>query len=212
MRTLGLLTLAIAGLCLANLAQADRSDSNKPMDFRSQRAHMDELRKTYQYSGQVRMTQGTRQLSADRVDIKQDAAGFSKSIATGSPQKLAHIKQRESDGKGWMEGWAERIEYDDRTDKFVFFDQARIKTSSDDAKGDVIIYDNVTERYQILAKGQPVPDQAKPLPAQPAAAPHKPVARKFFTAPSNVPLPTSTIPATGTAPDGRAKAVITPQK
>ena len=191
---------------------ADRNDSSKPMDFKSQQAHMDDLRKTYNYVGQVRMTQGTRQLSADKVVIKQDAAGFSKSVATGTAQKLAHVKQRENDGKGWMEGWGERIEYDDRTDKIFFFDQARIKTSTDDAKGEVIIYDNVTERYQILAKGQPIPDQSKALPAQPAIAPRKAPERKFGVAPSNVPLPSTNAPTTSTAPDGRAKAVITPEK
>lgn len=206
------LLLAAALVLAPGISLADRSDGSKPMDFKSQSAHMDDLRKTYNYLGQVRMTQGTRQLTADKVVIKQDAAGFSKSVATGSAQKLAHVRQRENDGKGWMEGWGERIEYDDRNDKIIFFDQARIKTSRDEAKGEVIIYDNVTERYQILAKGQPIPDQNKALPAQPPAAPGKPVDRKFFTAPSKVPLPSANIPATSTAPDGRAKAVITPEK
>ena len=182
------------------------------MDFRSNSANMDEYRKLYNYIGQVRMTQGSRQLTADKVAIKQDAAGFSKSVATGSAKKLAYVKQRENDGKGWMEGWAERIEYDDRTDKFIFFDQARIKTSTDDAKGEVIIYDNVTERYQILAKGQPIPEVGKSLPAQPAAAPHPPKPTGFIPAPSKATLPSTTAPAISNAPDGRAKAVISPGK
>ena len=207
-----LAVLLAAVLAFPMPSLADRNDSSKPMDFKSQRAHMDDLHKTYNYVGQVRMNQGTRQLTADKVVIKQDAAGFSKSVATGTAQKLAHVKQRENDGKGWMEGWGERIEYDDRTDKIFFFDQARIKTSTDDAKGDVIIYDNVTERYQILAKGQPIPDQSKALPAQPGIAPRKGPERKFFTAPSSVPLPSANAPTVSTAPDGRAKAVITPGK
>ena len=207
-----LAALVASVFALPTSSLAERNDSSKPMDFKSQRAHMDDLHKTYNYVGQVRMNQGTRQLTAEKVVIKQDAAGFSKSVATGSAQKLAYVKQRENDGKGWMEGWGERIEYDDRTDKIFFFDQARIKTSTDDAKGEVIIYDNVTERYQILAKGQPIPDQSKALPAQPGIAPRKGPERKFFTAPSSVPLPSGNTPATSTAPDGRAKAVITPGK
>jgi lipopolysaccharide export system protein LptA len=178
------------------------------MDFKSQSAHMDDLRKTMNYTGQVRMTQGSRQLTADKVVIRQDAAGFSKSVSTGSPQKPAHVRQRENDGQGWMEGWAERIEYDDRTDKITFFDQAHIRTSKDEAKGDVIIYDNVTERYQVLAKGQTIPDAAKSLPAQPMTSAQQPVTRKPSAAPSNVPLPGSNLPAVSTTPDGRAKAVI----
>ena len=96
-------TCTTSMLLASGSAVADRSDGSKPMDFKSQSAHMDDLRKTYSYVSQVRMTQGTRQLTADKVVIKQDAAGFSKSVATGSAQKLAHIKQRENDGKGWME-------------------------------------------------------------------------------------------------------------
>ena len=198
------------------LAFADKQDSTQPMRFWSDRATLDDYKKTYDYLGKVKMTQGTRLLTADRVLIKQDAAGFHHNTAFGSADKLAYIKQRENDGKGWMEGWAQRIEYDDRTDKFTFYDQARIKTSNDDASGEVIIYDNLTERYQILAKGQAVPEASKPLPPQPAAAPHKPVERTFFTAPSNVPLPSAVskpVPSDiKTDPDGRAKAVITPEK
>ena len=151
-------------------------------------------------------------LTADRVLITQDAAGFHKNTAFGNPENLAYIKQRENDGKGWMEGWAERIEYDDRTDKFTLYDKARIKTSNDDASGDVIIYDNLTERYQILAKGQPIPDIGKTLPPQPAIAPRKPVDRTYFTAPSDVPVPSTTVPTIKTGPDGRSKAIITPEK
>lgn len=210
-----LIRLSLAGtlsLLFVMPVLADKSDSSKPMDFRSNSANMDEYRKRYNYIGQVRMTQGTRLLTADNVAIKQDAAGFSTSVATGSANKLAYIKQRENDGKGWMEGWAERIEYDDRTDKFIFFDQAHIKTSTDDAKGEVIIYDNVTERYQILSKGQPIPAAGKALPAQPAAAPHPPKSSGFVPAPSKATLPSATVPAVSNAPDGRAKAIITPGK
>ena len=207
-----ILTLCfVSTLCIGN-ALADRSDSTKPMNFSSSSANMDDLRKTYQYVGHVRMTQGTRLLTADKVSIKQDAAGFSKSIAYGSAQKLAYVKQRENDGKGWMEGWGERIEYNDRTDTFVFFDQAHIKTSTDDAKGEVIIYDNVTERYQILAKGQPIPEIGKSLPAQPAPPPHPPKPTGFIPAPSKATLPSTNAPAISNAPDGRAKAIITPGK
>lgn len=199
-------------LNLGQVALADKQDGSQPMKLWADRATLDDYKKTYDYLGNVKMTQGTRLLNADRLLIKQDAAGFHHNTAFGNPQKLAYIKQRENDGKGWMEGWAERIEYDDRTDKFTFYDKARIKTSNDDASGEVIIYDNLTERYQILAKGQPIPEVGKPLPSQPPAAPHKPQERTYFTAPSNVQLPSANTPAAKTGPDGRAKAVITPDK
>ena len=209
-----LLSLLVPAILFSGSVLADKNDSTKPMNFSSNSADMDDLHKTYHYVGHVRMTQGTRLLTSDKVSIQQDAAGFSKSIAYGSAQKLAYVKQRENDGKGWMEGWGERIEYNDRTDTFVFFDQAHIKTSTDDAKGDVIIFDNVTERYQILAKGQPIPEMGKALPAQPAPAARTGAMKPTGpAAPSKATLPSASAPAiNSTAPDGRAKAVLSPGK
>lgn len=199
-------------LLLSHAAFADKQDSNQPMKLRSDRATLDDYKKTYDYVGSVHMTQGSRVLTADRLLIKQDAAGFHQNTAFGSSEKLAHIKQRESQNKGWMQGWAQRIDYDDRTDKFYLYDQARIKTTNDDAQGEVIIYDNLTERYQVLSKGQPIPEVAKSLPAQPAAAPHPPQTNGFIPAPSKSTLPSTAAPATSNGPDGRAKAVISPSK
>lgn len=207
-----LLSLLAPVFLFSGSVLADKNDSTKPMNFSSNSASMDDLRKTYHYLGHVRMTQGSRLLTSDKVSIQQDAAGFSKSIAYGSAQKLAYVKQRENDGKGWMEGWGERIEYNDRTDTFVFFDQAHIKTSTDDAKGDVIIFDNVTERYQILAKGQPIPEMGKALPAQPAAPQHPPKPSGWTPAPSKAKLPSENAPTISTTSDGRAKAVLSPGK
>ncbi len=207
-----LLSLLAPVFLFSGSVLADKNDSTKPMNFSSNSADMDDLHKTYHYVGHVRMTQGTRLLTSDKVSIQQDAAGFSKSIAYGSAQKLAYVKQRENDGKGWMEGWGERIEYNDRTDTFVFFDQAHIKTSTDDAKGDVIIFDNVTERYQILAKGQPIPEMGKALPAQPAAPQHPPKPSGWTPAPSKAKLPSENAPTISTTSDGRAKAVLSPGK
>ena len=207
-----LLSLLAPVFLFSGSVLADKNDSTKPMNFSSNSADMDDLHKTYHYGGHVRMTQGTRPLTSDKVSIQQDAAGFSKSIAYGSAQKLAYVKQRENDGKGWMEGWGERIEYNDRTDTFVFFDQAHIKTSTDDAKGDVIIFDNVTERYQILAKGQPIPEMGKALPAQPAAPQHPPKPSGWTPAPSKAKLPSENAPTISTTSDGRAKAVLSPGK
>ena len=207
-----LLSLLAPVFLFSGSVLADKNDSTKPMNFSSNSADMDDLHKTYPYVGHVRMTQGTRLLTSDKVSIQQDAAGFSKSIAYGSAQKLAYVKQRENDGKGWMEGWGERIEYNDRTDTFVFFDQAHIKTSTDDAKGDVIIFDNVTERYQILAKGQPIPEMGKALPAQPAAPQHPPKPSGWTPAPSKAKLPSENAPTISTTSDGRAKAVLSPGK
>ena len=207
-----LLSLLAPVFLFSGSVLADKNDSTKPMNFSSNSADMDDLHKPDPYVGHVRMTQGTRLLTSDKVSIQQDAAGFSKSIAYGSAQKLAYVKQRESDGKGWMEGWGERIEYNDRTDTFVFFDQAHIKTSTDDAKGDVIIFDNVTERYQILAKGQPIPEMGKALPAQPAAPQHPPKPSGWTPAPSKAKLPSENAPTISTTSDGRAKAVLSPGK
>ena len=89
-----LLSLLAPVFLFSGSVLADKNDSTKPMNFSSNSASMDDLRKTYHYVGHVRMTQGSRLLTSDKVSIQQDAAGFSKSIAYGSAQKLAYVKQR----------------------------------------------------------------------------------------------------------------------
>jgi lipopolysaccharide export system protein LptA len=102
------------------------------------------------------MTQGTLTLRADRVFVRQDAEGFNHAIAFGRP---VAFKQKREGTDEYIEGFAERMEYDGKQDKVQLFTNAHVKKGIDEVKGDYISYDAVTEYYQVIGGG---PDTASP--------------------------------------------------
>src|SRR5690606_33487566 len=49
----------------------------------------------------------------------------------------------------YIEGWAERIEYDGRTDKVQMHNRAMLKRGQDEVRGSYISYDSNTEFFQV---------------------------------------------------------------
>ena len=70
------------------------------------------------------LTQGTLMIRADRIIVKQDADGFKYGIAYGNP---AYFRQKRDGFDEYIEGFAERLEYDGKADKVQMFTNARIK-------------------------------------------------------------------------------------
>lgn len=140
-----LLTLA----CLAPLpAGAERADRDKPVNIEADRITVDDAKKLHIFEGHVTMTQGTLTLRADRVVVSQDANGFQKGVATGN---LANFRQKRDGSDEYIEGEAERIEHDARTEKTEFFNRAWVKSGLDEVKGQYISYDALTERYVVTS-------------------------------------------------------------
>ncbi len=69
--------------------------------------------------------------------VRQDARGFKTGTTWGKP---AYFRQKR-DGDEYVEGWAERIEYDGRADKVQMFNRASMKNGADEVRGNYISYD-----------------------------------------------------------------------
>jgi lipopolysaccharide export system protein LptA len=137
--------LAIA-LTLPGVALAEKSDRDKPVNIEADRLTMDDLKKESVFEGHVTVSQGTLVLKADKVVVKQDAGGFNYAVAYGKP---AYFKQKREGFDEYIEGNAERLEYDGKADKMQMFTDAEIRKGGDEVKGDYISYDAVTEFYQV---------------------------------------------------------------
>ena len=74
------------------------------------------------FEGNVSLTQGTLQIKADKIMVKQDADGFKYGIAYGNP---AYFRQKRDGFDEYIEGYGERIEYDGKADKMQMFTNAR---------------------------------------------------------------------------------------
>jgi lipopolysaccharide export system protein LptA len=150
------LVLAFA-VALAGAAHAERADRDKPFNIEADRMLADDAKQTVVFEGRVVMTQGTFTLRADRITVRQDKDGFQFGVAVGNP---ARFREKRDGVDEWIEGQAQRIEYDGRAQRVELFDQARVARDKDEVRGNYISYDQRGEVYRVQG--------AKEQPAEPA--------------------------------------------
>ena len=147
--------LALAGLCAPTPAWAARADRNQPLTFAADSARVDEARQLNILSGNVEITKGSIVIRADRVEIRQTPEGFQSAIAVGAAGKRAYFRQKRQGSDEYLEGEAERLEYDSRSDTVKLVNQAvmrrfRGSAVADEVAGNTISFDNTTEVFQVL--------------------------------------------------------------
>ena len=81
-------------------------------------------------------------------------------VATAAGKGLATFRQRRDGSTEYVEGEAERIEYDSRTEKARLFNRAKVSSGGDQVSGHYIEYDAITENY--LATNAPGSRQGAP--------------------------------------------------
>lgn len=142
------------GLALAaavSPALAEKADREKPINLEADRVTVDDAKQISTFEGRVVLTQGTLVIRGDRMEVRQDSQGFKNGITWGN---LAYFKQKREGYDEYIEGWAERIEYDGRADKVQMFNRASMKkTGGDEVRGNYISYDANTEFFQVIGGG-----------------------------------------------------------
>lgn len=171
-----------AGLFLLSLfvpgpVLAEKADREKPINLESDRVTVDDAKQIATFEGRVVLTQGTLVIRGDRMEVRQDSQGFQYGTTWGN---LAYFRQKREGYDEYIEGWAERIEYDGRADKVQMFNRASMKKGADEVRGNYISYDANTEFFQVIGGGARAGDgsdgrvravlQPKPK-AKPAAQP-----------------------------------------
>ena len=120
----------------------------------------DDLNQVHVYTGDVVLTKGTIILRADQLTVKQDPEGYSFGVAIATqPGKLAYFKQKREGADEYIEGQAERIEYDEKADTIRLFNHAIVKRlvagrDADESHGDRIDYNTRTEIYDVQSNGK----------------------------------------------------------
>lgn len=132
-------------------AFAERADRDKPMHLEANRISIDDARKIQILEGDVMITKGTLVLRAERIVITEDQYGFQKSTASGGPGGLARFRQKREGRGDFMEGEAERIEYNSNSEVAELFHRAWVKSGEDQIRGAYIWYDAVSEKYLVTA-------------------------------------------------------------
>ena len=140
----------IATFLLVQPVQADKADRNKPIHLEADRVTVEDAKQLATFSGNVVLTQGSMVIRGDRMEVRQDKAGFRHGTMWGN---LAYFRQKRDGYDEFIEGWAERIEYDSRTDKVQMFNRAMLKRGEDEVRGNYISYDASTEFFQVTGGG-----------------------------------------------------------
>ena len=154
--------LLIAALCVcAGPAHAEKADRSKPMNVEADALRHDEQKQTSVFTGRVIVTKGSIVIRGARIEVRQDAQGNQYGLVSAEPGKLAFYRQKREAVDEHIEGEAEVIEYDSRADTVKFIKQAQLRryrgaTLNDELTGQVILFDNTTEVFNVdggLAQG-----------------------------------------------------------
>jgi lipopolysaccharide export system protein LptA len=141
-----------AVLCTALLtpsAFAEKADRNKPVNLEADTVTLDDIRKVSVYQGNVILSQGTLMLRADHVQVTQNADGLDKLSATGRPVAF----RQKIDGRDeFIEGFADRIEFDSVNSQLELIGQARLRRNGDELRGEQISYNANTEFYKVVGQ------------------------------------------------------------
>lgn len=149
LRAAAALTVGLAMLATAYPARAERADRDRPVNIEADRMNADDAQKTAVFEGRVVLTQGTLLIRADRLTVRQDKEGFQSGVALGKP---ATFRQKREGSDEYIDGEAERIEYDGRADRVQLFNRARLRRDGgDDVRGNYISYDAKTEFFSVQA-------------------------------------------------------------
>ncbi|HEY8118410.1 MAG TPA: lipopolysaccharide transport periplasmic protein LptA [Methylophilaceae bacterium] len=142
--------LLITLMLLAFSARAEKADRDKPIDLEADTVTVNDAKKISIYTGNVILTQGTLVIHGDKLIIREDKDGFQHSTSTGNPTTF---KQKREGKDEYMEGSAQRIEYDARLDKVQLYTKAWVKRADDVVNGDYIMYDANSEYAEVLSGG-----------------------------------------------------------
>lgn len=182
-----------APLCFLLLAlaafspvQAERADRERPLQIEANSLQHDESRQITVIEGNVNATKGTIVMRGERMEVRQDRQGRQNAVLTAAAGQQVFFRQKREGLAEFIEGQADRAEYDSARDVLTLNGNAMLRTLRADAsvvnqvEGQVIVFNSSTETYTVDGRpggaGSRVratisPRAAPPEPAAPASLP-----------------------------------------
>ncbi len=156
------LVALLLGVCCQTSAWAEKADRSKPMSIEAdQPGSVDLQRQVVIFNGNVVISQGTMLLKAERVELRERPDGYREAKAIGSAAMPASFRQKRDGVDETVEGVAERIEFDARTDTLRLVGNAQVRrlragVLADEISGSLITWDNTSELFNVTG-GAPTP-------------------------------------------------------
>ena len=157
--------MAVAsGLALLGLhgpaAWAEKADRDKPMQIEADALQHDENKHVTVFTGKVVALKGTIVMRAERMEVQKDKQGNQQAILTAAPGERVFFRQKREGLNEFIEGEAERAQYDEQSDVLTLLQRAemrilRSQQQADIVQGQKIVYNNQTELMTV--DGRPTP-------------------------------------------------------
>ena len=149
--------LLLLMLCasLAGHVRAEKADSDKPTNVEADQMAYDDIKQINTFTGNVILTRGTLIMRAHKLVVSQDPAGYQFATLLAQPGGLATFRQKRDTGPNqWIEGQAERIEYDGKSELVKLFVKAKMRRlegskPTDEVEGEFISYDSRAEFFTV---------------------------------------------------------------
>jgi lipopolysaccharide export system protein LptA len=179
--------LVLVLLALSALeAFAEKADASKQATVDYDHATANQVNQTVTMTGNVVVTKGTLLLHAERAVYKETDDGAQ--VVLNGDGKLATFRQKRDGGPDlWVEGEAQRIEYDERTSIMKLFGKALIRQLegtrlTNETRSEFISYDSLHEVFVSSndasgnskvggGRGRMIIAPSKPRPTSPTGTP-----------------------------------------
>lgn len=151
------LVVALACAGAAPGAYAEHADRDKPLNVEADNMTYDDLKQVNVFTGHVVATKGTIVIKGDRVEVRQDPQGYQYATGTSTGGGLSYFRQKRDGIDEYIEGTAQRIDYDGKQDLTTLKTNATVRrlqglsTLMDQVHGSVITYDGQKDFYTASA-------------------------------------------------------------
>jgi len=145
----------LVGIALAAPARAERADRFKPLNVEAdQPGRIDLLNQHVVFNGNVVVSKGTMTIRASRIEVRETPDGYHSAVAFGAANKPATFRQKRDGVDEYIEGEAERLEYDGKSDTIRFVTNAAVRrlrgsTVADELAGNIVSYDSIAEVFSV---------------------------------------------------------------
>ncbi len=146
-----LLTAAVAA---GAAAWAERADRDKPMNVEADALRHEDGRQTSIFTGNVVVTKGSIVIRGQQIEVRQGAQGQQFGTVLGNAQQQAFFRQKRDVVDEYIEGVADRIDYNSQTDTVKFMGRAVLRryrgsALNDETAGSTIVYDNAADVFTV---------------------------------------------------------------
>lgn len=134
-------------------AAAEKADSLQKAEFRAEYTIFDGKKSITTLTGHVELMRGTLIVRAERAVFSESSEKSRNFVLYGDAGGQVFFRQKRDGGPDlWLEGYADRVEYDEKTELVKFITKARVrylegKRVTQEQAGEFLSYDSVNDVF-----------------------------------------------------------------